>query len=143
MAHYSEKNTVLEFFECDKMVEQKKAIPFPKLNFTDKKQGFIVLIIGILVALALGVLATNYALPSTWVYWLLAISVVVGILNIFHEEGILFLISGLTLTFMLNLLAGLTFFPTWAATLFNSVIYVLAPASILVGLKVLYALATK
>jgi len=43
---------------------------------------------------------------------------------------------------MLNLLAGLTFFPTWAATLFNSVIYVLAPANIIVGLKVLYALAT-
>ena len=125
------------------MVEQKKAVPFPKLNFTDKKQGFIVLIIGILVALALGVLATNYALPSTWVYWLLAIGILVGILNIFHEEAILFLMSGLTLTFMFSLLAGLTFFPVWAVTLFNAVIYVLAPANIIVGLKVLYALATK
>lgn len=125
------------------MVEQKKAVPFPKLNFTDKKQGFIVLIMGILVALALGVLATNYALPSTWVYWLLAIGVVVGILNIFHAEGILFLISGLAITFMLNLLSGLTLFPEWAAALFSSVIYVLAPATVVVALKVLYALAKK
>lgn len=125
------------------MVEQKKAVPFPKLNFTDKKQGFIVLIIGILVALALGVLATNYALPSTWMYWLLAIGVVVGVLNIFHEEAVLFLISGLTIAFMLNVLSNITLFPAWAVTLFNAVIYLLAPASIVVGLKVLYALATK
>ena len=125
------------------MIEQKKRITLPKLGFTDKKQGFIVLIIGILVALALGVLATNYALPSTWVYWLLAIGVVVGVLNIFHEEGILFLISGFTITFMLNVLAGLTFFPAWALTLLNAVIYLLAPATVVVGLKVVYALATK
>lgn len=125
------------------MVEQKKPVPLPKLDLTDKRQGFVILLIGILVALALGVLATNYAWTSAWVYWLLAIGVLVGVLNIFHEEGILFLISGLTITFMLNVLAGLTLFPQWAVTLFNAVIYLLAPAAVIVSLKVLYALTTK
>ena len=125
------------------MDKQKKPIPLPKLDFTDKKQGFAVVLIGIIVALILGILSANYSLPFNWVYWLLAIGVVVGILNIFHAEGILFLISGLAITFMLNLLSGLTLFPEWAATLFNSVIYVLAPATIVVGLKVIYALAKK
>lgn len=122
------------------MVKQKIALP--KLDFSDKKQGFSALLIGILVALVLGSLAYSYAWPSTWLYWLLAIGVVVGILNIFHEEGILFLISGLTMTFMLNLLVGLTIFPAWAVALFSSVIYLSAPATVVVGLKVLYALAT-
>ena len=125
------------------MAEQKKAVPFPKLNFTDKKQGFAVVLIGIAVALILGILAANYSLPFNWVYWLLAIGVVVGVLNIFHEEGILFLISGLTITLMLNLLAGIPLFPAWTVALFNAVVYLLAPATVVVGLKVVYALATK
>ena len=125
------------------MVEQKKRITLPKLDFTDKKQGFAVVLIGIVVALILGILAANYSLPFNWVGWLLAIGVVVGVLNIFHEEAILFLISGLTITFMLTLLAGLTFFPAWTLMLFNAVVYLLAPANVVVGLKVLYALATK
>ena len=125
------------------MDKQKKPIPLPKLDFADKKQGFAVVLIGIIVALILGILSANYSLPFNWVYWLLAIGVVVGILNIFHAEGILFLISGLAITFMLNLLSGLTLFPEWAAALFSSVIYVLAPATVVVALKVLYALAKK
>ncbi|MEK6968880.1 MAG: hypothetical protein AABW48_00455, partial [Nanoarchaeota archaeon] len=63
--------------------------------------------------------------------------------NIFHEEGILFILTLLTLTFMLNLLAGLVLFPAWAVTLFNAVTYLLAPVAVVVSLKVLYALAVK
>lgn len=125
------------------MAKQIKPIKLPKLDFTDKKQGFAAVLIGILVALILGALAYNYSWPTAWLYWLLAIGVVVGSLNIFHEEGILFLISGLTITLMLNLLAGISLFPSWAAILFNSAIYLLAPATVVVGLKVLYALAAK
>ena len=125
------------------MDKQKKQITLPKLDFTDKKQGFSAALIGILAALILSALGYSYSWPVAWLYWLLAIGVVIGILNIFHGEGILFLISGLAITLMLNLLAGLTLFPIWAVALFNSVIYLLAPATIVVGLKVLYALATK
>ncbi len=125
------------------MAKQKTQVSLPKLDFTDKKQGFAAVLIGILAALILGSLATSYSWPAAWVYWLLALGVAVGILNIFHEEGILFLISGLTITLMLTLLAGISLFPLWAVALFNSVIYLLAPATIVVGLKVLYALATK
>lgn len=125
------------------MAKQKTQVSLPKLDFTDKRQGFAAVLIGILAALILGALAYSYSWPIAWAYWLLAIGVVVGVLNIFHEEGILFLISGLTITLMFNLLAGISLFPVWVAALFNSAIYLLAPATVVVGLKVLYALATK
>lgn len=125
------------------MAKQKTQISLPKLDFTDKKQGFAAVLIGILTALILGALAYSYSWPIAWLYWLLTLGVAVGILNIFHEEGILFLISGLTITLMLTLLVSSVLFPLWAVALFNSVIYLLAPATVVVGLKVLYALATK
>ena len=125
------------------MAEKKKLIPLPKLDLTNTRQGFLILLIGIVAALFLGALASGYNWALAWAYWVLAIGVVVGILNIFHKEGILFLISGLTITFMLYVLSGLMIFPAWAVTLFYAVIYLLAPASIVVGLKVLYSLATK
>lgn len=128
--------------EAMKMVKKKVPI-LMKLDFTNKKQGFLAVLIGIVAALILGGLTGGYGLTAGWIYLLLIIGVVVGVLNIFHEEGILFLISGLTLTFMLYLLAGLAVFPAWLVTVFSAVIYVLAPASVIVALKVLYALATK
>lgn len=114
-----------------------------KWDFTDKKRGFLSVLIGIFAALLFVVLSGWYGLTAGGIYLLLAIGVVVGVLNIFHEEGILFLISGLAITFMLSVLAGLTVLPEFVTTLFSAVIYVLAPANVVVGLKVLYALATK
>lgn len=121
---------------------KKLKIPIP-LDLTQKKQGFSALLIGILVTLILGALAHILTWETAWVWSILAIGVVVGILNIFHEEGILFVLTLLTLTFMLNLLAGLAFFPVWAVTLFNAVVYLLIPVAVIVSLKVLYALAVK
>lgn len=126
------------------MDKPKKPISLPKLELADKKQGFLILLVGIVVALIIGGFAAGYGwVTYTWIYWILALGVVVGVLNIFHEEGILFLISGLTLTFMLYVLAGSAPFPVWAVTLLNAVIYLSAPATVIVGLKVLYALAAK
>ncbi len=101
------------------------------------------LLIGVVIALVLGGLAHSLAWGTAWIWWILAIGVIVGILNIFHEEGVLFVLTLLTLTFMLNLLAGLAFFPVWTVTLFNAVVYLLAPVAAIVSLKVLYALAVK
>lgn len=125
------------------MVKTKKQISLPRLDFTEKKQGFSAVLIGMLAALILAALSYRYDWPATWPYWLLAIGIVAGILNIFHEEGILFMISSLTIMFTLSLLTGMSLFPEWTVALYNSVIYMLAPATLLVGLKVLYALATK
>ncbi len=122
----------------------KYKLPIPlKLDFTKKKQGFGLLLVGIIAALVLGGLANGLAWGTAWIWWILAIGVIVGILNIFHEEGILFVLTLLTLTFMLNLLAGLAFFPVWTVTLFNAVVYLLVPVAVIVSLKVLYALAVK
>lgn len=122
----------------------KYKLPIPlKLDFTQKKQGFGLLLVGIIATLVLGSLANLLAWETAWVWWILAMGVAVGILNIFHEEGILFVLTLLTLTFMLNLLASITLFPAWATTLFNAVVYLLAPVATIVSLKVLYALAVK
>lgn len=124
------------------MVKIKLKKPLP-LDFTKKKQGFCLLLVGIIIALILGSLANLLAWETAWLWWVLALGLVIGILNIFHEEGILFVLTLLTLTFMLNLLAGLALFPLWTVTLFNAVIYLLAPVAVIVSLKVLYALAVK
>src|SRR3989338_4833171 len=122
----------------------KYKLPIPlELDFTQKKQGFSVLLVGIIAAFVLGILANTLAWETAWIWWILAIGVVVGVLNIFHEEGILFVLTLLTLTFMLNLLTILAFFPVWAVTLFHAVIYLLSPVAVIVSLKVLYALAVK
>lgn len=118
----------------------KKPIP---LVPTNKKHGFVLLLAATVVALILGILAVNLAWLTAWIWLILGLGTVVGILNIFHEEGILLVLTLLTLTFMLNLLAGLTFFPVWAVTLFQAVMYLFAPVSIIISLKVLYALAVK
>lgn len=123
-----------------KTIKKKLALPnLPKLDLTKKKQGFEILFIGIILALILGGISTTYGFSITTL--ILVIGVIVGLLNIFHKEGVLFLILGLTITFMLSILANLPLFPNWAINLFNAVIYLLVPANIVVGLKVLYALA--
>ena len=125
------------------MAKEKKPIPLPKLDFTDKKHGFVLVLVGIIVALIFGILTNIYSWPNNWIYLILVIGVIVGILNIFHEEAILFLVSGLSLTIMLTLLVSSALFPVWAVTLFNAIIYLLAPANVVVGIKMLYALSTK
>ncbi len=123
---------------------KKVKMPLPlNLDFTQKKQGFVALLVGIVVALILGILASVFTWGTTWVWWVLIIGVVVGFLNMFHKEGVLFVLTLLTLTFMLSVLAGSALFSAWAVTLFNAVMYVLAPTAVIVGLKVLYALAVK
>lgn len=123
---------------------KKLKMPIPlDFDFTQKTQGFLAVLVGVIVALILGVLATWLNWGNTWIWWILAIGVIVGILNIFHKEGVLFILTLLTLTFMLNLLASVALFPVWAVTLFQAVVYLLVPTTIIVGLKVLYALAVK
>lgn len=120
----------------------KTPIPL-KIDLTQKKQGFWALLVGIIVALILGALASIFTWGTAWIWWVLIIGVVVGFSNIFHEEGVLFVLTLLTLTFMLLFLAGLVLFPAWLVTLFNAVTYLTAPVAAIVSLKVLYALAVK
>ncbi len=127
------------------MARNKESIHFDlsNIDLTNKKQAFSLVVIGIIIALVLGAL-TYYFSWGNWVYWLLlVIGIIVGVGNIFHEEGVLFLLAGLTLTLMLNLLASITLFPVWATTLFKAVVYVLVPTMVIVSLKVFYALALK
>lgn len=122
------------------MIKIKKPIP---LDFSQKKQGFSMLLIGILLALILGVLANAFNWGVSWLWWVLALGVLVGILNLFHEEGVLFIIALLALILTLNLLVNTNLFSALVINLFTAVIYLLAPATVLVSLKVLYALAVK
>ncbi len=123
---------------------KKVKMPLPlKVDLTQKKQGFGFLLIGIVVALILGILASVFTWGTAWIWSVLILGVVVGFANIFHKEGVLFVLTLLTLTFMLGFLAGVTLFPVWLVTLFNAVMYLTAPVAAIVSLKVLYALAVK
>lgn len=124
--------------------KKKKLVFLSGLDLTDKRQGFTAVFIGIGLALILGLISALLSGPILWIYYLiLGLGIVLGILNIFHEEGLLFLLSGLTITFMLNLLVSLQLFPERAVIPFYAVICLLAPASIVVGLKILYALTVR
>ncbi len=115
-----------------------------KLDFADSKQGLKALFVGIFTALILSFLPTFFGWSAGWVYYLVFIlGIVVGILNIFHKEAVLFVLSGLTLTLMMALLVNTQLFPGRAAIPFNAMICLLAPANIMVSLKVLYALTVK
>lgn len=123
---------------------EKIKMPIPlDFNFTKKKQGFGAFLIGVIVALILGILANVHVWGTAWIWWVLLIGMLIGVLNIFHEEGVLLVLTLLTLAFMLTFLAGLALFPAWAVTLFNAVTYLMVPVAIIVSLKVLYALALK
>ncbi len=126
--------------------KQKMASLFKKiasLDFTKKKNGFCALLIGMVLALILGGLAYSFNWETAWIWWILTVGVIVGILNIFHEEGILFVLTLFTLTFMLHLLPSIAPFPAWITTLFGALVYLLASVAVIISLKVLYALALK
>lgn len=125
------------------MVKSREFFTFTKLDLTDKRTGFSIILAGVLVAFISGIGANIFSWGTSWVWWLLVLGVIAGILNIFHEEGILFLVAILTLTLNFFLLASLSIFPIWATNIFMAMVYLLAPASIMVCLKVLYALAIK
>ncbi len=118
----------------------KKPIP---LDFTKKKLGFSTLLIGIILTLVLGVLADNLAWGIAWLWLVLVMGVIVGIFNLFHEEGVLFMLALLVLNLTLALALNMALFSPQVINLFNAVIYLLVPAATLVSLKVLYALAVK
>ena len=124
---------------------EKIKMPIPlNFDFTKKKHGFFALLVGAVITLILGALSTLLNWGSAGVWWVLALGTLVGILNIFHKEGVLLVLTLLTLVFMFTLLGtGLALFPAWAVNLFNAVIYFIAPVAIIVSLKVLYALAVK
>jgi len=109
----------------------------------DTKQGFQFLLGGLVLALLLGWGANIFAWPTTWLYGVAVLGLVVGIANMFHEEAIVFLLSTLTFSFMVALLINLQLFPAWVTTLGVGLLCFIAPAAMAVSVKTMYALAIK
>ena len=120
------------------------AVRFPiiptKLDLTDKRQGFLALLIGILLAVIGSLGLPSFVPPGALVSTVLVLGVIVGILNIFHKEALVFLILALSATFMLSVLTSVAVFPEVVKGLFSLVAYMFATASAIVFLKVVYAL---
>ena len=120
------------------------AVRFPiiptKLDLTDKRQGFLALLIGILLAVIGSLVLPSFVPPGALVSTVLVLGVIVGILNIFHKEALVFLILALSATFMLSVLTSVAVFPEVVKGLFSLVAYMFATASAIVFLKVVYAL---
>lgn len=111
-----------------------------KLDLADKRQGFLALLIGLLLAVIGSLVLPSLTSPGTWVTTVLILGLIVGILNIFHKEALTFLILALSATFMLSVLTSADVFPVAVKQLFSSVAYMFAAASAIVSLKVVYAL---
>ena len=127
-----------------KMAKKMKITGLPalptRLDLTDKRQGFLVLLIGLLLAVVGSLVMPSVVSPGAWVSTVLALGLIVGLLNIFHKEALTFLILALSATFMLSVLASAQVFPSAVTQLFSSVAYLFAAASVVVSLKVVYAL---
>ncbi len=127
-----------------KMAKKMKITGLPalptRLDLTDKRQGFLALLIGLLLAVVGSLVMPSVVSPGAWVSTVLALGLIVGLLNIFHKEALTFLILALSATFMLSVLASAQVFPSAVTQLFSSVAYLFAAASVVVSLKVVYAL---
>jgi hypothetical protein len=111
-----------------------------KLDLTDKRQGFLALLIGLLLAVIGSLVLPSFVSAGALVSTALVVGLIVGLLNIFHKEALVFLILALSATFMLSVLTSTDVFPVAVKQLFSSVAYMLAAASTIVSLKVAYAL---
>ncbi len=125
----------------------KKTIKYPilpkKIDFTDKKQGFLALLAGLLLVILGGFTLQSMVSPVAWASTVLILGLIVGLINIFHKEALTFLIIGLSSAFMLSVLATATVLPKFATAMFSSSVYFLAAASLAVALKAIYALTQR
>ncbi len=128
------------------MARKKRSVPVrlpiipTKLDLTDKRQGFLALLIGILLAVIGSLVLPSVVSPGALVSTVLVLGLIVGLLNIFHKEALTLLILALSATFMLSVLTSAQVFPNAVTQLFSSVAYLFAAASVVVSLKVVYAL---
>ncbi|MBI3052213.1 hypothetical protein HYY74_07220 [Candidatus Woesearchaeota archaeon] len=122
----------------------KTKIRFPlipaRLDFSDKRQGFWALLGGLILAGLGSLTMPSIFSPGAWVNAVIVLGVIVGVINAFNKEALTFLITALSATFMLSVLASSQAFPYAVMQLFSSVSYLLAAASVVVSLKVVYAL---
>lgn len=126
------------------MAKKQRLAFLSKIDLTDKKQAVGALFWGIALALIFSIFPTFFGWSAGWMYYLFFIvGIVIGILNIFHNEGLLFMLSGLTILLMLNMLIQLQLFFGNGVIPLKVMMSLLAPATLVVSLKVLYALAAK
>ena len=137
----------LKFLKKDgdeKMARKKKITGLPvlptRLDLTDKRQGFLALLIGLLLVIIGNLVLPSFVSPGALVSTVMVLGLIVGLLNIFHKEALVFLILALSATFMLSVLTSVAVFPEVVKGLFSLVAYMFAAASAIVSLKVVYAL---
>ena len=106
----------------------------------DKKIGHYSFLVAILLAVLAGLVP---ALQVDWVAWaLIVLGLIIGLMNITAKETTEFLVA--TIALMLVGTAGLGGLPTAGTIVANILVYVQAivvPASLVVALKAIYALA--
>ena len=106
----------------------------------DKKIGHYSFLVAIVLAVLAGLVPT---LQVDWVAWaLIALGLIVGFLNISAKETTEFLVA--TIALMVVGTAGLSGLPTAGTIVANILVYIQAivvPASLVVALKAIYALA--
>jgi len=107
----------------------------------DNKLGSWAFIVGLLLAIVLGLGLTQYQAPLTWIIFL--IGVVIGLLNVTAHETQSFLTAGtiLALLAFLGSQAGVFGGVVVLQNILNGILTLFVPATMIVALKAVYELA--
>lgn len=122
------------------MVKKKSVNVFYKFSF-----GSILFIVGIFLAVIAGLFSSFFGsgINEVFVWVLILLGLMIGMLNITARETAVFLIATLTLLVTAGVLKLVPVFGNQLIAILNHVSYMIAAAALIVALEAIYALASK
>ena len=107
--------------------------------------GSILFVIGIILAVISGLFSSSFSLGvnNVFVWILILLGLMIGMLNITAKETAVFLIATLTLLVTAGVLKLVPVFGNQLIAILNHVSYIIAAAALIVALEAIYALASK
>ena len=122
------------------MAKKKSMNIFNSFSF-----GSILFVIGIILAVISGLFSSSFSLGvnNVFVWILILLGLMIGMLNITAKETAVFLIATLTLLVTAGVLKLVPVFGNQLIAILNHVSYIIAAAALIVALEAIYALASK
>ena len=113
--------------------------------FNSFRFGSILFVIGIILAVISGLFSSSFSLGvnNVFVWILILLGLMIGMLNITAKETAVFLIATLTLLVTAGVLKLVPVFGNQLIAILNHVSYIIAAAALIVALEAIYALASK
>lgn len=122
------------------MAKKKSVNIFYNFSF-----GSILFITGVILAIVAGIFSNSFTLGmnNLFIWILILLGLMIGMLNITARETAVFLIATLTLLVTAGVLKLVPVFGNQLIAILNHVSYMIAAAALIVALEAIYALASK